>query len=68
MDAQPMDRKENGKYAQMTEPGDGYGQDGPAVDNDNANLGESRRDKWVYEFSREAMPPFATHAKKTSHA
>jgi len=63
MDAQPMDRKPNGKYAQQSEPGDGYGQDGPAVDNDNANIAENRRDKWVYEFSRENMPPFATHAK-----
>ena len=63
MDAQPMDRKPNGTWAQVSEPGDGYGQDGPSTDNHNANLGEDRRDKWVYEFSRENVPPFATHAQ-----
>lgn len=51
----------------MSDPGDGYGQDGPSADNHNANLGEERRDKWVYAFSKDVMPPFATHAQKHKH-
>ena len=40
------------------------GTEGP--DNLNANISGERRDKWVYEFSKDIMPPFATHAQ--SHA
>ena len=36
------------------------GTEGP--DNLNANISGERRDKWVYEFSKDIMPPFATHA------
>ena len=40
------------------------GTEGP--DNLNANISGERRDKWVYEFSKDIMPPFATHAQNVA--